>query len=248
MSHEAGLSNARSVCSSVAYTTQNSQTYPTTARRLTVGYQFSLWNKELMAHGVLLIRKNGDTAALRTIQTISPVIAKALERGGDSGVTSKKMQLRVQTNVARWAGTVILHTGSDRESVTKAISLGFVRPPGGLEFKRYGNPSPNTGTSNFVRRAGLAEGGPDQPNSDYAKAHANNGGGSHDVGPKGGLPLGYKIGLIILVLGLCIFGFLKAFDAFEMGDADTGLGYLVASVAGIIVGLSSGLPFILGGL
>ena len=108
--------------------------------------------------------------------------------------------------------------------------------------------SEKVGLGNFGSSPGFSESRPNQIDANCTKDHAYDGSKCHDVSPKSGLPLGYKIGLVILILGLCVEGIVKASDAFERGDADTGLGYLVAGITGIFAGIGVGLPFIIGGL
>lgn len=109
-------------------------------------------------------------------------------------------------------------------------------------------PRPLSILSDGVRNLRFLKSRFDQPNTDSTQNHSNDRSRGHDISPERGLALCYKIVLVVLILALCVFGFLKAFDAFEAGDSDTGLGYLIASVAGILVGISAGLPFIIGGL
>ncbi len=84
----------------------------------------------------------------------------------------------------------------------------------------------------------------DEGDANHAEAHTEQGRDSHDTRPERGLPLGYKISLVVLVsallqitFGLC---FRKAIYELTEGDASAGLAGLLISVAGIFASIIGG--------
>jgi hypothetical protein len=97
---------------------------------------------------------------------------------------------------------------------------------------------------------GLSEGSPNQDDASGAKEHSEDGGDAHDGRPQSGLPLGHKVGLVVLVFLLLQLAFYsclrKAIHDFERGDASTGVGYLFLGISGVFSSAISGVVIISG--
>lgn len=159
-----------------------------------------------------------------------PRIAEAL-------IPNVKAQLDEGVALGNWLRANIPYRQDRSFGLDDVFARSCGLPLGSLHFE----------PGNYVSLLGFAESGPDEEYADDAQAHAYDGGGGHDVSPKGGLPLGYKVLLVALVFSLFVASFCNAIRLVLNGRGEAGLPYLIVGVSGIFGSLIMGFPFVYAG-
>ncbi len=154
----------------------------------------------------------------------------------------------IHSYIGRGSRSGIVKRETNRQKAIIVAGKGSVALDG--IFNRYISPKllEANVASNVVSSPSFAESGPDQRHANQAQAHTDKRCNPHYFCPERRAALRYKIGIVsaVIVLLLTFFGWCAWFSIrlFDRGALILGLGYLVASIFGLIgVGLS-GLLFI----
>jgi hypothetical protein len=146
-------------------------------------------------------------------------------------------EIAPERDASGWSAPDVLRRNND-------IKTRPIRPVPEKEFRHKTRPLVLVGEN--VRLLGLAKGRPNQKHANHAEAHAYHRGNSHYVSPKGGLPLRYKITLVVLVFALFVGCLCCAILLIDQDKTEAGVAYLFPGVFGVMATVGIDLPFIFG--